>query len=79
MSGEYYMIIRCEDGTPIEKLAKTSQKKIIFKCDSCGKEASRVYRNYYNNDTNLCRSCITKKVNNNPEIKKKNSDKQKKR
>jgi len=73
------MIIKCEDDTPVEYLKPNSRKKIIFKCDNCGKEVSRVYRNYYNNDTNLCRSCIAKKINSDPEVKKKNSEKQKKR
>jgi len=71
------MIIKCEDGTPIEKLKVNSRKKIIFLCDKCGKEYTRIYKNYINNDINLCRSCISKEINRRPEVKKINSEKQK--
>ncbi|MFW6001945.1 MAG: hypothetical protein ACOCQD_01240 [archaeon] len=73
------MIIRCEDGTPIENLKPNSRKKIIFTCDNCGKETERIYKNYISKKENYCRSCIAKKINKNPNTLEKNREKQKKR
>jgi len=71
------MIIKCADESSIEKLTPKSRKKIIFSCDNCSKESTRIYNNYIKNDINLCRSCIAKEVNSRPEVKRKNSEYQK--
>ncbi len=54
------MIIKCEDGTPIEKLAKTSQKKVLTTCDNCGVKYNVRYITYNKTDIHLCNKCRCK-------------------
>lgn len=55
------MIIKCEDGTPIEKLCKTSQKKVIAVCNNCKSEFSIRYITYNKTNELLCSKCRGKK------------------
>jgi hypothetical protein len=62
------MLVKAVDGTPLESLTKGSSRKVVVKCDDCGREDETHYHNYVKSQTKkgntgqtTCRSCIMKK------------------
>ncbi|MFA5025063.1 MAG: hypothetical protein WC503_00950 [Candidatus Shapirobacteria bacterium] len=73
------MLLRTEDGTPLEKLTRGSGKKVWFTCEHCEIEVLQVYKNYIKQgDLKLCRTCRNKRSANLPETKAKHSANSKK-
>ena len=73
------MLIRRDDFKEIEKLTKGSHKKVWFTCDWCRIGVLQPYKTYLKTKTDLCRNCRNKETATNPEVKKKQSKKNKKK
>lgn len=55
------------DGTEITSLSPSSEKRVVTKCDTCGKQSSTTFANYNNSQikrgfpgTTYCRACVCK-------------------
>jgi hypothetical protein len=60
------MLISVLDGTPVEQLKPSSERKVLVRCDSCGKENQTTYHNYRlsqekfgRNGETFCRKCAS--------------------